>query len=238
MPLFIFFFLLILSASFLWIGGVIVYIEKNGGLTLLTSMLPPDFSLFIASCFLPLVLLWIISLFLFHLFESKRKDKLLENNIMAIMRLGANSEAMSRSCLEMEVKVKNEALLQKLTFLQEELSRLMEKIHFLLFQEKEITTPYLDFLEKIALEDDFKEKFYQDLKEDPFLVFYVSLFCERASLFFDILNTYETEGALKKSFEESPLAKVYLFLSSFETDSLEQKTLTSPLLEEDEWENE
>lgn len=209
---FIVFFVVNISLSFFWLGLFIVYVQHNGGAALLMNMSAPDLSLFIAAVFFPLLLQWLICLFVLYIMGQKKKENQSGQMISSVERLGEYCEAMSRSCMEMEIKVRNEMALKNISLIVNDLNSLMEQIAAILFEKGVFTNPYIIFVYHLNLDKSFENTFYVALQQEAALAQACRLFCLRAELLFRILGTYDNDGFLKKIYEEGPVNQVYVFL--------------------------
>jgi hypothetical protein len=200
------------SVSFFWLGLFIVYVQQNGGIALLMNMSAPDLSLFIAAVFFPLLLQWLICLFVIFLLGMRRKENQSGQVICSVERLGEYCEAMSRSCMEMEIKVRNEMALKNISLIVGDLNAMMDQIAALLFEKGELVNSYIIFVHHLNLDKSFENTFYIALQQEAALAQVCRLFCLRAELLFKILATYDNDGFLKKIYEEGPVNQVYVFL--------------------------
>ena len=212
------------SASLLWLGGVLFYVYAKIGFPNLFALPMTDLTMLSATAFLPVIFLWMAVSLIYNVITLKKQGTTITLLLTQARRSADHAEAMVRTLMETQLQSRSAMVLHNADLFINELNDLLADIvvRFGLIQPAHTELVWQRvgdgnrwaFCKVILNNADNSPKFQEDLKEqmrkDKTLAHLVRTFCYRFEQMFTMLERHDIEHYLTKIFEEGALGRVYL----------------------------
>lgn len=212
------------SASLLWLGGVLFYVYAKIGFPNLFALPMTDLTMLSATAFLPVIFLWMAVSLIYNVITLKKQGTTITLLLTQARRSADHAEAMVRTLMETQLQSRSAMVLHNADLFINELNDLLADIvvRFGLIQPAHTELVWQRvgdgnrwaFCKVVLNNADNSPKFQEDLKEqlrrDKTLAHLVRTFCYRFEQMFTMLERHDIEHYLTKIFEEGALGRVYL----------------------------
>ncbi len=212
------------SASLLWLCGVLFYVYAKIGFPNLFALPMTDLTMLSATAFLPVIFLWMAVSLIYNVITLKKQGTTITLLLTQARRSADHAEAMVRTLMETQLQSRSAMVLQNADLFINELNDLLADIvvRFGLIQPAHTELVWQRvgdgnrwaFCKVVLNNAENSPKFQDDLKEqlrrDKILAHAVRTFCYRFEQMFTMLERHDIEHYLTKIFEEGAMGRVYL----------------------------
>lgn len=232
------------SASLLWLGGVLFYIYAKIGFPQLLGLPVPDIAILAATAFLPVIFLWIVVGLLYNVMTLRKHGNTINLLLAQTRRSADHAEVMVRTMMETQVQTRSALVLHNADLFINELNDLLSDIVVRLGLIQPAHTEIVwqrvgdgnrwafckVLLQNAENSPKFKDDLENQLKRDDILSNAVRTFCYRFEQMFTMLERHDIEHYLTKIFEEGSLGRVYLrFVEACRAIDKEQAVFEQPV---------
>ncbi|MBR1945248.1 MAG: hypothetical protein IJ846_03040 [Alphaproteobacteria bacterium] len=232
------------SASLLWLGGVLFYIYAKIGFPQLLGLPVPDIATLAATAFLPVIFLWIVVGLLYNVMTLRKHGNTINLLLAQTRRSADHAEVMVRTMMETQVQTRSALVLHNADLFINELNDLLSDIVVRLGLIQPAHTEIVwqrvgdgnrwafckVLLQNAENSPKFKDDLENQLKRDDILSNAVRTFCYRFEQMFTMLERHDIEHYLTKIFEEGSLGRVYLrFVEACRAIDKEQAVFEQPV---------
>ena len=232
------------SASLLWLGGVLFYIYAKIGFPQLLGLPVPDIAILAATAFLPVIFLWIVVGLLYNVMTLRKHGNTINLLLAQTRRSADHAEVMVRTMMETQVQTRSALVLHNADLFINELNDLLSDIVVRLGLIQPAHTEIVwqrvgdgnrwafckVLLQNAENSPKFKDDLEIQLKRDDILSNAVRTFCYRFEQMFTMLERHDIEHYLTKIFEEGSLGRVYLrFVEACRAIDKEQAVFEQPV---------
>ena len=234
------------SASLLWLGGVLFYVYAKIGFPQLLGLPVPDIAMLAATAFLPIIFLWIVVGLLYNAMTLRKHGNTINLLLAQTRRSADHAEVMVRTMMETQVQTRSALVLHNADLFINELNDLLSDIvvRMGLIQpaHTEIVWQRVGdgnrwafckvLLQNAENSPKFKDDLENQLKRDEILSNNIRTFCYRFEQMFTMLERHDIEHYLTKIFEEGSLGRVYLrFVEACREIDRQQGVFEQPAVE-------